>query len=105
MMEEDNTPLFTVSNHHMPAAGTAPIVDGDEPNTYHGYFENAAGEQSIFIYRRDTGQAELWSGDAGWHRPFPVLNGQVEGLVLSTEERNWLQLCWQTTNVRRSKHD
>lgn len=87
-------PIFTVSSHHTPtAAGSIPpLVDGDRPDIYHGYFENVHGEQSIFVHRRDTGESLVYSGDAEWGA-FRVLNGGVVGLVLSPDEQQWLQAC------------
>ncbi len=87
-------PLFTVSNHHTINCGQAPSVNGDEPNMYHSYFENSYGEQLIFSYNIDTKQGTLWSGDAGW-RPYPVVDGRVDELVLNPEEKIWLRACWE----------
>ncbi len=92
MTKHDHKPLFIVSNHHTPKCGQPLALNGDEPNTYHSYFENSCGEQSIFVYNMETRQAVLWCGDAGW-QPFPVVNGFVEGLILSSEELVWLQAC------------
>ncbi|MEW5958119.1 MAG: hypothetical protein AB1801_10370 [Chloroflexota bacterium] len=39
------------------------------------------GEQSIFVYNRETRQAVLWCGDAGW-QPYPVVDGRVPALKL-----------------------
>src|SRR5437773_1670574 len=79
MIQPKEQSLFTVSNHHAVGTGQPPSVNGDEANTYHGYFENRYGEQSIFIYRRATGEALLCCGDAEW-KAFPVVNGKVQGL-------------------------
>ncbi len=92
MNQSKAKPLFSVSNHHTDKCGKPPSVDGDEPNTYHGYFENRYGEQSIFVHKRATGEAVVFCGDAGW-TAYRVVNGQVEGLVLAPEERIWLQAC------------
>ena len=100
MTKLDRAPLFVVSNHHTADCGQAPALNGDEPNTYHVYFENSFGEQSIFVYNRDTRQAVLWCGDAGWQQPFPVVNGMAEGLILSPEEQNWLQACWEAVRYK-----
>jgi hypothetical protein len=86
-------PLFAVSNHHTAQAGRAPAIDGDRPGDYHGYFENRHGEQFVFVYRSDMGEGTLWGGDIGWE-PHPVVDGKVESLILSREERSWLQACW-----------
>jgi hypothetical protein len=91
-------PIFRVSNHHAPACGQPPAVDGDDLSCYHGYFENAHGEQFVFVYDRTTRQGTLWCGDAGWEHSFPVVDGQVQPasftLVLSEVEQTWLRACW-----------
>ena len=46
----EEQPLFTVANHHMVTTAEAPNVTDDEPNQYRGYFENASGDQSVFLY-------------------------------------------------------
>lgn len=89
----ETRPLFTVSNHQGPDAGPPPAMDGDAPHLYHGYFENKFGEQSIFVYNRDTREAVLWCGDAGW-KPYLVVNGRVEEIKLTEEELTWLRACW-----------
>ena len=94
MKNQDDNPLFTVSNHHTGSCGRSPGINGDRPNCYHGYFENALGEQFVFVYDRDTGKADLWCGDAGWGKPFAVANGLPEGLILCPEEQTWLRTCW-----------
>ena len=94
MTQSKERPLFTVSNHHLPGAGPPPSVDGDEPNCYHGYFENRYGEQSVFVYKKDTNEALVYCGDADW-TAHPVINGQVQGLLLSKDEQVWLRACLQ----------
>ena len=95
MKQNDDNPLFTVSNHHTGSCGRPPAINGDRANCYHGYFENTFGEQFVFVYDGDTGKAHLWCGDGGWEKPFPVVNGLPEGLILSPEEQAWLQACWK----------
>jgi hypothetical protein len=87
-------PLFTVSNHHTAQAGRPPAINGDESGAYHGYFENRYGEQFIFVYRKDTSEGTLWGGDVGW-KPHRVVDAKVESLILSREEKAWLQACWE----------
>jgi len=98
--EASATPLFVVSNHHAERAGRPPAIDGDRPGAYHGYFENRYGEQFVFIYQRDSGEGTLWGGDVGWE-PHSVVDGKVESLVLSSEERSWLQACWDAATSGR----
>ena len=87
--------LFSVSNRHAAASGTPPQVDGNTPDRYHGYFENAYGEQAVFVYDRQTGSGNLLMGDNGWEKPVAVVDGEAQGLVLDEAETSWLQACWQ----------
>ena len=98
MKQNDDKPLFTVSNHQTDSCGRSPAINGDRPNSYHGYFENTFGEQFVFVYNKETGKAELWCGDAGWEKPFSVVNGSAKGLILSSEEQIWLQACWRAVS-------
>ena len=90
--------LFSVSNHHTEKCGKPPAIDSDDPNTYHGYFENRYGEQFVFAYHRDTGEGTLYGGDLGWE-PQQVVDGKADGLILSSEEKTWLQACWQAATI------
>ena len=87
-------PLLKIANHHAPACGDPPIVDGGAENCYVGYFENPHGEQWIFTMNRQTGKATLRGGDVGWNTKFEVTNGAVADLILGHEEQLWLQACW-----------
>ncbi len=77
-------------DHNAGAYSRPPAINGDEPNTYHGYFANTHGEQFIFVFNTETKKSELWCGDAGWEQPYPVVDGSAEGLILSFEEQMWL---------------
>lgn len=52
------------------------------------------GEQWIFTYDRQPKAASLHGGDVGWNTRLKVLDGGVQGLVLQTEEAEWLHACW-----------
>lgn len=91
MNQPSMTPLLTVSNHHV-SGEEPPMIDGDEPTTYHSEFENRYGEQSHFDCRHDTKVAKVYSGDAGW-KAFAVVDGQVPGLILAPDEAVWLSAC------------
>ncbi len=96
MMSE---PLLKIQNRHSPECGDPPIVSGDDPDVYVGYFENSYGEQWIFTYDRKTGRAELRGGDVGWNDRFEVQDGTVPDLKLSREESMWLKACWIATGA------
>lgn len=74
-------PLLQIRNHHAVGCGDPPIVAGNDPNVYIGYFENAVGEQWIFTFDRRTKKAELRGGDAGWNSVFEVQDGVPTGLA------------------------
>jgi len=88
-------PLLRIRNHHVAGCGDPPIISGDDPNLYIGYFENPYGEQWIFTYHRKTHTAELRGGDVGWNTVNTVVDGKVPGLILGSEEATWLQACWR----------
>jgi hypothetical protein len=77
-------------NHHTAACGAPPAVDGDATGTYVGYFENEYGEQAIYTYEHETGEATIRMGDGGWHDAYRVNDGQAEGLLLGKTETIWL---------------
>jgi len=89
-----NPPLLRVSNHHTVACGQPRAVDGDEPGKYHGYFANQYGEQSVFAYDYETDEAYVWMGEAGWGDAHRVVDGHVEGLILTEAEAAWVRACW-----------
>ncbi len=93
-------PLLRIRNHHSVACGDPPIINGDDPNVYLGYFENAFGEQWVFSFDRATKNAELRGGDIGWNTMHEVSDGEVEALVLGPAEAAWLQACWKSATGR-----
>ena len=98
-----DAPLVQVRNHHSAECGTPPHIDDLHPNQYLGYFENQYGEQAIFVYDRDSSQAVLYLGDAGWQTPHAVVGGAVPDLVLSETERLWVRACWQAAAANRKE--
>ena len=70
-------------------------IVGDDPDCYHGYFENEYGEQAVFVYNGRTKTARLWQGDAGWEEPCDVVDGRAEGRILTPSELLWLKAVWQ----------
>ena len=96
-------PIFTVSNHHTTACGEPPAVDGDAAGTYFGYFANEYGEQAIYSYDYETGEATIRMGVAGWHDAHRVKDGQAEGLLLTKTEAMWLRACWLATGALKDR--
>jgi hypothetical protein len=92
--------LLTIRNHHSPSCGDPPIVNEESRDTYIGYFENQHGEQWIFTWSRATGEAVLRGGDAGWNKPWPVIDGKVNGLNLNRAEQLWLEACLAAVRFR-----
>jgi hypothetical protein len=88
-------PFLQICNHHSASCGDPPIIAGDDPDLYIGYFENAFGEQWVFTYNRTTKKAELRGGDVEWRKTYEVRNGAVPELVLDTPEIEWLRACWR----------
>lgn len=86
-------PLLRISNHHALASGDPPIVDDTKRDQYIGYFENAYGEQWVFIRDHATGVATLRGGDIGWNQVVDVSDGSTGNLTLNTNEAMWLQCC------------
>lgn len=94
-------PLLRIRNRHAVASGDPPIINGDDPDVYVGYFENPYGEQWVFTYHRKTTQAVLRGGDAGWNNLWKVRDGTVPGLNLGREESMWLAACWLSATQGR----
>jgi hypothetical protein len=95
--------LFQVRNHHSAECGIPPHIDDRSPSQYLGYFENQYGEQAVFVCDRDSNQAVLYLGDAGWQTPHAVIDGAVPDLVLSETERLWVHACWQAATANRKE--
>ena len=62
------------------------------------YFENAYGEQWVFIFDAKTQLAELWGGDCGW-KMIPVTERGAD-VILNEAEKLWLQACWLAATDR-----
>ena len=91
--------LFSVRNHHVVECGPAPHINDHSPSQYLGYFENQHGEQALFVYDRDSSQAVVYLGDAGWEAPHTVIDGALPDLVLSETEQLWVRVCWQAATA------
>ena len=88
-------PLLRIMNNHTASCGDPPILAGDDPNQYTGYFENGFGEQWIFAYDRPSQTARLRGGDIGRNESIPVHDGKPADVILSASEQAWLGACWQ----------
>lgn len=95
-------PFLKIPNHHAPACGDPPIISGDDPEVYIGYFENSYREQWIFTYDRVTLRGELRGGDTGWNTVHTDVNGKVIGLVLGVDKAAWLQAGWWAAVPKRT---
>jgi hypothetical protein len=101
--DRSDAPFFRVRNHHTSACGIPPHIDDLSPDQYLGYFENQYGEQAVFVYDRDSSQAMLYLGDAGWETPHAVIDAAVPGLVLAETERLWVRACWLAATANREE--
>ena len=101
--EHAHQPLFVVGNYHVESCGKPTFIDGDILKRYHGYFENEYGEQAVFVYDYEVGEGTLWMGDAGWEKPYKVVEGKVLELMMGQNEVVWLSNCWHTAIVRSPK--
>jgi len=90
-----STPFFVMRNHHGADSGEPPVFRNDTGSKYLGYFENAFGEQWVFVFDRELKKAELVGGDAGWQNSFAVVDGHAQDVVLGTLEIDWLRACWR----------
>ena len=95
-----DTPLFCVRNHHSADCGAPPCIDDHSPSQYLGYFENQHGEQAVFVSDRESSQAMVYAGDAGWAAPCAVVDGAVPDRVFSETERLWIRACWQAATAK-----
>jgi hypothetical protein len=87
-------PMLTVYNKHPMRSEEPPHYDTREKGKYFGYFQNAEGEQWLFIYDRTTKTAILKGGDVDWPSE-AVLTSSIAPYVLGSEEKQWLAACWK----------
>jgi hypothetical protein len=88
--------LLEIDNHHVDEGPT--WMMGDLAGKHVSYFENAYGEQWVFLYDGKTHQAELWGGDCGW-KVIPVTE-QGAQVILNEAEQLWLRACWLAATKR-----
>ena len=94
--------LFTVSNHHAAVCTAPPHVDGDERDIYCGYFSNEYREQAIYVYNWESGEATVRMGDAGWDSVHRVVDGRIEGAMVTEAEATWIRACWLATGALKN---
>jgi hypothetical protein len=99
------TALFHVRNKQSAGSGEPPSIDGNTPHRYHAYFENAQGEQLIFIYDREADKAMLYHGDLGWDQPRPEVDGKCPSIILDEAETLWLRACWMAATALRKRSE
>jgi hypothetical protein len=92
--------VLTVPNRHFECCGEPPDLNAEDG--YTAYFENGYGEQLVFQYDYKSKKGALWHGDCGWDEPFPVMGGGTT-VIMSKEEREWLQLVWQVATRGETK--
>jgi hypothetical protein len=77
--------VFAAHNNHDPRCGRPPRVrNTDNPELYHGYFENRYGEQFVFTFDRATKTGTVSGGDLGWGDPKPFTLALLEQAFRNT---------------------
>ena len=94
----DKSPILQISNHHVASCGTPPRIE-EQAGQYLGYFENQYGEQMILVFDQCTRTGRLYAGDAGWEKPYEVVDGVAQELILTPEEGLWLRACWEAAKA------
>jgi hypothetical protein len=97
MIQNHKTDVFSAVNFHADGCGMPPDVhdDGSGP-MYYGYYVNRHGEQWVVAIDPAAQTGVLRGGDLGWNRAIQISEGQIDrDLLLSPEEHQWLDACWQ----------
>ena len=95
--------VFVAGNKHSTACGEPPGTRNEgRAHRYYGYFENASGEQWVFVYDGETRRGVLQGGDVHWDKVHAVGEDGVVDLVLTDPERQWLAACWRAARARFS---
>lgn len=95
--------IITLLNKHVEGCGEPPSIDF-ESYDYVSYFENKHGEQSLFLFNKETDRVIVYIADGGWENPISLPSSelignnsqdQIEapGIVPSPEEIKWLRAC------------
>lgn len=64
-------------------------------------FRNQYGEEWIFEYDQETGDALIKGSDVDW-QAYEVIEGVAYNLILSDEEKQWLLSAWEEVVGRKS---
>jgi hypothetical protein len=85
--------LLSVENVHVEDCGEPPEFNASDH--YLSYFENAHGEQWVFVGDREKEEAFIWGGDMGWDHRLTISRERIcPDTILSEEERFWVATCW-----------
>jgi len=80
----------------------------EQPGRYLASFENRFGEPLVFVYDDGERDAMVFLGDADW-QSYRVSDAggrpRVADVILSDEERAFLDACWQATAWQRERAD
>ncbi len=102
--------ICTIINAHVENCGQPPQFDSDDFD-YVSYFENAHGDQSLFLYDSDESEIVVYLADAGWENP-QILPARllVEntspsddvdiGVRPDSSEKLWLKACKSAVKPR-----
>jgi len=83
--------LLEIDNVH--EGDPAPKINAKDK--YVGYFENAYGEQWVFVGDCKTGEAVIHGGDVDWEE-YKVSRENVipSGIILNDAETHWIISCF-----------
>lgn len=94
--------VFMAKNFHCVACGKPPNIKAKSVFQT-SYFENALGEQMVYVYDRKSDAALLYHGDAEWDPPHMVdLDAAKCDVVLDADEKLWLKACIVCSRVIRA---
>jgi hypothetical protein len=83
----DSGLVFAAQTNHDPRCRRPPRVRiTDNPELYHGCFENRYGEQFIFTFDRATQIGTVSGGDLGWDDPKELTLGLLNEILRGTRK-------------------
>lgn len=105
--------ICTIINKHSEDCGQPPQFELDD-FAYVSYFENAHGEQSIFLYDSENREVVVYLADAGWENPQTIParlliestmpSKEVDiGIMPDSDEKIWLKACKSAIEPRISQ--